>query len=97
MKRKRILPPPFPGPELFLDEMKRFMYLLADRFIDYEYYDVYNSVFYSRVVTFIENMTYDKDSEHIKEAAYQIYNSKTTNARDYLKFFKMCTEYYTCE
>lgn len=93
--RKRILPPAPPSSESRLDELCGFVALLADRFIDYDYYDVYDSVFRQRVDEIVDTIKFDADSQHIEEFGEYIRASNTTKARDFMKFFQMIIAHFT--
>lgn len=92
--RKRILPPPLPAPESRLDELAAFVRLLADRFIDYDYYDVYNSVFRQRVDEIIDTVKFDSESRHIHEFGVYIQATNSTKSRDFMKFFKLILDQF---
>jgi NDP-sugar pyrophosphorylase family protein len=87
--RKRIMPPALPSAESRLDELAAFVALLSDRFIDYDYYDVYDSVFRKRVDEIIDTVKFDSDSQHIHEFGVYIQATNSTKARDFMKFFQM--------
>ena len=93
--RKRILPPALPSSESRLDELRGFVALLADRFIDYDYYDVYDSVFRQRVDEIVDTIKFDADSQHIEEFGEYIRATKSTKARDFMKFFQMIIAHFT--
>ena len=88
MTRKRILPPALPSSESRLDELRCFVALLAD-FIDYDYYDVYDSVFRQRVDEIVDTIKFDADSQHIEEFGEYIRATNSTKVRDFMKFFQM--------
>lgn len=92
--RKRITAPAMPEPESRLDELKRFVALLADQFIDYDHLDVYDSVFRNRVDEIIETIVFKEDEMYIEEFGEYIRATNSTKARDFLKFFKMLIEAY---
>lgn len=92
--RKRIAPRPLPPPEERLDELKGFVELLSDRFIDYNHYNVYDSVFRQRVDEIVETIKFDEDSQHIEEFGEYIRATNSTKARDFLKFFMMILQYF---
>jgi hypothetical protein len=91
--RKRIGAPPVPEPEERINELKKFVALLADRFIDYDRLDVYDSVFRSRVDTIVETVGFDETSRHIEELGEYIRATNSTKVRDFMKFFQICIEY----
>ena len=95
MTRKRILPPTLPTSESRLDELRGFVALLADRFIDYDYYDVYDSVFRQRVDEIVDTIKFDADSQHIEEFGEYIRATKSTKARDFMKFFQMIIAHFS--
>lgn len=92
--RKRIAPRPLPATEKRLDELKEFVALLADQFIDYDHYNVYDSVFRQRVDDIVDGIKFDEDSRHIEEFGEYIRATDSTKARDFLKFFVMILEYF---
>jgi hypothetical protein len=92
--RKRITPRPLPPPEERLKELKGFVELLADSFIDYDHYNVYDSVFRQRVDEIVESIKFDENSQHIEEFGEYIRATNSTKARDFLKFFMMILEYF---
>ena len=92
--RKRITAPAMPEPESRLDELKRFVALLADQFIDYDHLDVYDSVFRNRVDEIIETIVFKEDEMYIEAFGEYIRATNSTKARDFLKFFKMLIEAY---
>jgi hypothetical protein len=93
--RKRILPPSIPAPESRLDELRGFVALLADHFIDYDHYDVYDSVFRQRVDEIVETIKFDEDSQHIEEFGEYIRATNSTKARDFMKFFQLIIAHFT--
>ena len=93
--RKRILPPSIPAPESRLDELRGFVALLADQFIDYDHYDVYDSVFRQRVDEIVETIKFDEDSQHIEEFGEYIRATNSTKARDFMKFFQLIIAHFT--
>ena len=92
--RKRITPRPLPPPEERLNELKGFVELLADSFIDYNHYKIYDSVFRQRVDEIVDGIKFDEDSRHIEEFGEYIRATNSTNARDFMKFFMMILEYF---
>jgi hypothetical protein len=92
--RKRILPPALPSSESRLDELRGFIALLADRFIDYDYYDVYDSVFRQRVDEILDTVKFDANSHYIEEFGEYIRATNSTKVRDFMKFFKMIVQYF---
>lgn len=57
MPRKLIPPPPMSeNPLERLEEVKKFKHLLASEFYDYDYKDVYDSVFRARVDAILEGV-----------------------------------------
>ena len=90
--RKRILPPSIPAPESRLDELRGFVALLADQFIDYDHFDVYDSVFRSRVDEILDSIKFDSDSHHLEEFGEYI---RATKARDFMKFFQLIIAHFT--
>lgn len=94
MTRKRIQPPAMPEPESRLDELKAFVELLADQFIDYDHHDVYDSVFRNRVDEIVETIVFKEHEKYIEEFGEYIRATNSTKARDFLKFFKMIIEAY---
>ena len=70
MTRKLRNPPPMPeDPIERLEEVKSFRRLLANDFYDYGYTDVYDSVFHSRVHTFLEHVNFHPDDMSPEERA----------------------------
>lgn len=62
MTRKVQSAPPFPDdPVERLEEIKKFRVLLVDRFHDYDYHDVYDSVFRSRVDLIMKSVKLNVD------------------------------------
>lgn len=92
--RRRIAPRPLPPPEERLDELKGFVELLADRFIDYNHYNVYDSVFRQRVDEIVESIKFDEESQHIEEFGEYIRATNSTKARDFMKFFILILQYF---
>jgi hypothetical protein len=92
--RKRIPAPAMPEPESRLDELKRFVALLADQFIDYDHLDVYDSVFRNRVDEIIETIVFKEEEAYIEEFGEYIRATNSTKARDFMKFFIMLIEAY---
>jgi len=92
--RKRILPPPTPDIESRLDELRSFVALLADQFIDYDHYDVYDSVFRQRVDEIVDSIKFDADVAHIEEFGEYIRATNSTKARDFMKFFMMILQHF---
>ena len=92
--RKRILPPAMPEPTSRLDELKIFVEVLADQFIDYNHLDVYDSVFRNRVDEIVETIIFEDNEKYIEEFGEYIRATNSTKARDFLKFFKMVIEAY---
>ena len=86
--------PPLPPPEKRLAELKTFTEVLADKFIDYDHLDVYDSIFRQRVDEIVEGITFDEDSAHIEEFGEYIRATNSTNSRDFLKFFMMILAYF---
>lgn len=93
IRRKRTPPPPMPEPEQRIAELKTFIALLADRFIDYDILDVYDSVFRNRVDAIVETALFVGGETHIEEFGEYIRASNSTKCRDFLKFFQLCVEY----
>jgi hypothetical protein len=92
--RKRITAPVMPEPESRLEELKGFVALLADQFIDYDHLDVYDSVFRNRVDEIVETIAFKEDEAYIEEFGEYIRATNSTKARDFLKFFSMLIEAY---
>lgn len=92
--RKRILPPSIPAPESRLDELRGFVSLLADQFIDYDHFDVYDSVFRNRVDEILDSIKFDSDSHHIEEFGEYIRATNSTKARDFMKFFQLILTHF---
>ena len=86
--------PPLPPPEKRLAELRTFTEILADKFIDYDHLDVYDSVFRHRVDEIIETIKFDEESAHIEEFGEYIRATNSTKARDFLKFFMMILDYF---
>jgi hypothetical protein len=98
-RRSRILPPEMPeDPYARHEEAKRFLEVLSDDLIDYDHYNVYNSVFRKRVDQYLENINFsDLEGMAEKQVALAktvhtlglaIQASDTTKTRDFLAFFK---------
>ena len=93
--RKRILSPPIPAPESRLDELRGFVALLADQFIDYDHFNVYDSVFRKRVDEILDSIKFDSDSQHIEEFGEYIRATNSTKCRDFMKFFQLIIAHFT--
>lgn len=92
--RKRILPPAMPETTSRLDELKIFVEVLADQFIDYDHLDVYDSVFRNRVDEIVETIIFEDNEKYIEEFGEYIRATNSTKARDFMKFFNMVIEAY---
>jgi hypothetical protein len=86
--------PPLPPPEKRLAELKTFTEILADKFIDYDHLDVYDSVFRQRVDEILDSIKFDEDCAHIEEFGEYIRATNSTKCRDFLKFFMMILAYF---
>jgi len=85
-------------PQARHDEARRFLEALSDDLIDYDHYNVYNSVFRMRVDEYLEHIDF-RDvggmNEHqvglakdVQRLGLAIQESDTTKTRDFLAFFK---------
>ena len=93
-KTKTMKFPPLPPPEKRLAELKVFTEILADKFIDYDHLDVYDSIFRHRVDEILDSIKFDEDSQHIEEFGEYIRATNSTKCRDFLKFFMMILTYF---
>ena len=84
-----------PASESRLDELRGFVALLADQFIDYDHFDVYDSVFRSRVDEILDTIKFDSDSQHIEEFGEYIRATNSTRCRDFMKFFQLIIAHFT--
>lgn len=82
-----------PEPEERIAELKTLTALLADRFIDYDILDVYDSVFRTRVDAIVETVLFDAENAHVEELGEYIRASNSTKCRDFLKFFQLCIDF----
>lgn len=99
VRRSRVLPPALPeDPPARREEARRFLEVLSDDLIDYDHYNVYNSVFRKRVDEYLEQIDFG-DLEGMNDhqvslaktshkLALAIQASDTTKTRDFLAFFK---------
>ena len=67
-------------------EVIKFRKLLADRFYDYGYYNVYDSVFRKRVDKWLKN---EKLKEDTRELGRHIQQTNATEVKTYIAFFKL--------
>ena len=82
-----------PEPEQRIAELKSFVALLADRFIDYDILDVYDSVFRTRVDSIVETVLFDPENAHVEELGEYIRATNSTKCRDFMKFFQLCIQF----
>lgn len=92
--RKRTSIPPLPEPEKRLAELKTFTEVLADKFIDYDHLDVYDSIFRHRVDEIVESIIFEEEAKYIEEFGEYIRATNSTKARDFLKFFMMVLAHF---
>jgi hypothetical protein len=102
MKRKIRHAPPMPiEPNERLKEIKTFRRLLVDDFYDYNYRNVYESVFHSRVDTILNIVP--KDGENITDKQRNIYrigneikDTNSTEVKMFIAFFIAAEEFFSC-
>ncbi|NBR60677.1 hypothetical protein EB118_02790 [bacterium] len=99
--RKLRKAPPLPtNPNASLNELKTFRCLLADRFYDYDFHHVYESVFFDRVELIMKTVDFDcgkiKDEHFLKEIrdlGNYIVDTRSTEVRLFIIFFDMILKF----
>ena len=92
-RRKRIAGPPLPdtGAER-IDQVRKFMHDLAELY-DHDHYDVYDSVFFTRVGDIMVDTVFDGKTNSIRLAGQHILDTRATSVKLYIAFFKAILGY----
>jgi hypothetical protein len=92
-RRKRIAGPPLPdtGDER-TEQVRKFMNDLSELY-DCEHYDVYDSVFFTRVGDIMVDTVFDETTSSIRDLGQQILNTRSTSTKLFISFFKAILGY----
>lgn len=92
-RRKRIAGPSLPdtGAER-IEELHKFMNDLSELY-DCEHYDVYDSVFFTRVGEIMVDTVFDETTSSIRDMGQQILKTHSTSTKLYIAFFKAILGY----
>lgn len=92
-RRKRIAGPPLPdtGYER-TEQVRKFMYDLSDLY-DCEHYDVYDSVFFTRVGDIMVDTVFDDRTASIRDMGRHILDTRSTSVKLYIAFFNAILGY----
>jgi len=92
-RRKKIAGPPLPeDPAKRLEQVRKFMHDLAELY-DYDHYDVYDSVFFTRVSDIMEDTAFDEKTHAIRDLGRQILDTRSTKVKLFIAFFKAILTY----
>ena len=93
-RRKRIAAPPLPeDPTKRIEQVRNFMHDLAEIY-DHEHYDVYDSVFFTRVGDIMVDTVFDDAETHaIRDLGRQILDTRSTCVKLYIAFFRSILAY----
>ena len=93
-RRKRIAGPPLPeDPAQRTEQVRKFMHDLAELY-DYEHYDVYDSVFFTRIGDIMKDTVFDHADTHvIRDLGRKILDTHSTSVKLYIAFFKAILAY----
>jgi hypothetical protein len=92
-RRKQIAGPALPETgEERTDQVRKFMHDLAELY-DYGHYDVYDSVFFTRVGDIMVDTVFDENTASIRDLGQQILDTRSTSVKLYIAFFKAILGY----
>lgn len=92
-RRKRIAGPPLPeDPAERIEQIHKFMNDLSELY-DCEHYDVYDSVFFTRVGEIMVDTVFDETTSSIRDLGEEILKTHSTSVKLYIAFFKAILGY----
>jgi hypothetical protein len=93
-RRKRIAGPTLPeDPAKRTEELRKFTRDLAELY-DYDYADVYDSVYFVRTVEIMKDTVFDDAATHtIRDLGRKILDTRSTSVKLYIAFFKAILVY----
>jgi hypothetical protein len=104
-RRKKIMPPSMPKtPEGRIAEVQMLLTELVE-LVDHDHYDVYDSVFFNRVVQIMDGMSFKSVEElddgdarkafglKIRDTGREILATKATSTKLFVRFFKSIVDY----
>jgi len=99
IRRKRARAPPMPDdPTKRFEEAELMLTDLVDLY-DYDYHDVYDSVFFLRVSQYMDGMTFKDDDAAgliMRDTGREILETRSTSVKLFIRFFKSIVDYITC-